>query len=245
MNKLSVIIITRNEEKNIRRCLESIRWADEIIVVDTFSNDKTVAICREFTDKVFQEKWSGYGPQKNFCASKAKNRWVLNVDADEIISLECAAAVQELLLSEPKFSLYRFPRKNFIADRWVRYAGWYPDLISRLYDKNRVSFSESMVHERLIPDESAGVIDHPILHYSFDGLEDYVERQNRYSSLYAEGKKKLGWEANWRHLYLRPVWAFVKTYFIKQGFKEGFLGIFLALAIMFYTYLKYAKTRSI
>ena len=88
MNKLSVLIITKNEEKNIRRCLESIQWADEIIVVDTFSSDKTVAICREFTDKVFQKNWTGYGPQKNFCASKAKNRWVLNVDADEIISLE-------------------------------------------------------------------------------------------------------------------------------------------------------------
>ena len=245
MNKLSVIIITKNEEKNIRRCLESIRWADEIIVVDTFSNDNTVAICREFTDKVFQKNWSGYGPQKNFCASKAKNRWVLNVDADETISLQCAAAVQKLLLNEPKFSLYRFPRKNFIADRWVRYAGWYPDLISRLYDKNRVSFSESMVHERLMPDENAGVINHPISHYSFDGLEDYVERQNRYSSVYAEEKKQLDWEANWTHLYLRPVWAFIKTYFIKQGFREGFLGMFLALAIMFYTYLKYAKTRSV
>jgi hypothetical protein len=127
--------------------------------------------------------------KKTFVPLRQKNRWVLNVDADETISLQCAVAVQKLLLNEPEFSVYRFPRKNFIADRWVRYAGWYPDLISRLYDKNRVSFSESMVHERLMPDENAGVIDHPISHYSFDGLEDYVERQNRYSSVYAEEKK--------------------------------------------------------
>jgi len=245
MNKISVTIITKNEEKNIRRCLKSIQWADEIVIVDTFSSDRTVEICREFTDKVFQESWLGYGPQKNLCASKATNTWVLNLDADEVISSECAAEIQKLLLGQPEFSFYRFPRKNFIADRWVRYAGWYPDLISRLYDKDRVSFSESMVHERLIPDEIGGVINRPIFHYSFDGMEDYIERQNRYSSLYAEEKKRLSLEVNWTHLYIRPVWAFIRTYFFRQGFREGFLGVFLALAMMFYTYLKYAKTRSI
>ncbi len=245
MNKITVTIITKNEEKNIERCLKSILWADEIVVVDTFSIDRTVSICREFTDKVFQESWLGYGVQKNLCASKASNRWILNVDADEVISTECAVEIKKLLSGQPELPLYRFPRKNFIADRWVRYAGWYPDLISRLYDREKVSFSESLVHERLMPDEKGGLIDQPILHYSFDGIEDYVERQNRYSSLYAEEKKRLNWEANWTHLYLRPVWAFFKTYFFRQGFREGFLGIFLALAVMSYTYLKYAKTRSI
>ena len=126
----------------------------------------------------------------------------------------------------------------------MRYAGWYPDLISRLYDRERISFSESMVHERLIPEESGGIINHPIYHYSFGGMEDYIERQNRYSSLYAEEKKLLAWEANWTHLYIRPIFSFFKTYFLRQGFREGFLGMFLALSMMFYTYLKYAKTRS-
>lgn len=245
MEKVSVTIITKNEEKNIERCLESIRWADEIVVVDTFSTDRTVEICRRFTDKIFQQDWLGYGRQKNFCASKASNRWVLNVDADEVISAECADAIQRILSGEPQFPLYRFPRKNFIADRWVRYAGWYPDLISRLYDRDRVSFSDSVVHERLVPDNDGGIINHPILHYSFDGMEDYIQRQNRYSSLYAEEKVRLGWKANWTHLYLRPIWMFVKTYFMRQGFREGFLGVFLSLSMAFYTYLKYAKTRSI
>lgn len=245
MEKVSVTIITKNEEKNIARCLESVRWADEIVVVDTFSTDCTVEICRKFTDKVFEESWLGYGPQKNLCATRASNRWIFNVDADEIISPECAEAVKKLLSSERKLPLYRFPRKNFIADRWVRHAGWYPDLISRLYDRDRVSFSDSMVHERLIPDNEGGIINHPILHYSFDGMEDYVQRQNRYSSLYAEERKRLGWKANWTHLYLRPVWVFFKTYFLRQGFREGLLGMFLSLSMAFYTYLKYAKTRSI
>ena len=245
MNKVSITIITKNEEKNIERCLKSIRWADEIVIIDTFSTDCTVEICREFTDKVFQEVWLGYGLQKNLCASKALNKWILNIDADEVISSECAAEIQKLLFGQPEFSRYRFPRKNFIADRWVRYAGWYPDLIARLYDRERVSFSESMVHERLIPDEKAGILNQPIFHYLFDGMEDYIKRQNRYSSLYAEEKKRLDWKADWTHLYIRPVWAFMKNYFFRQGFREGFLGVFLALSMMFYTYLKYAKTRSI
>ena len=194
MQKVSVVIITKNEEKNIARCLESVRWADEIIVVDTFSTDHTVELCRRFTDKVFQEKWLGYGLQKNFCASKARNKWVLNIDADEVISLECAEAIQKLMSGEPEFPLYRFPRKNFIAGRWVRYAGWYPDLIARLYDRDRVSFSNSMVHERLTPDnDGVGILNYPILHYSFEGMEDYIHRQNRYSSLYAEEKKQMDW----------------------------------------------------
>ena len=245
VEKVSVIIITKNEEKNIARCIKSVLWADEIVIVDTFSTDRTIEICRKFTDKIFQEKWMGYGPQKNLCASKAKNNWVLNIDADEIISSECAEAIQKLLLSKPKFPLYRFPRKNFFSNRWVRYAGWYPDLISRLYDKSLISFSESMVHERLIPDNNAGTINHAILHYSFEGMEDYIERQNRYSTLFAKEKKRENWEAGWTHLCLRPVWVFLKTYFLRQGFREGFLGIFLSLSTAFYTYLKYAKTRSV
>lgn len=244
MKKVSITIITKNEEKNIERCLKSISWADEIVVIDTFSTDRTIEICREFTENVFQEDWLGYGLQKNLCASKATNKWILNVDADEVISSECTAEIQKLLAGQPEFPVYKFPRKNFIAGRWIRYAGWYPDLISRLYDKERVSFSDSMVHERLIPDVRSGIMNQPIFHYSFDGMEDYIERQNRYSSLYAEEKKRLYWKANWTHLYVRPLWAFIKTYFFRQGFREGFLGVFLAISMMFYTYLKYAKTRS-
>ena len=112
MNKVSITIITKNEEKNIERCLKSIKWADEIVIIDTFSTDCTVEICRKFTDKVFQEVWLGYGLQKNLCASKASNRWILNIDADEVISPECAAEIQKLLFGQPKFSRYRFPRKK-------------------------------------------------------------------------------------------------------------------------------------
>jgi (heptosyl)LPS beta-1,4-glucosyltransferase len=245
MKKLSVTIITKNEEKNIERCLNSVKWADEIVVLDTNSSDRTVEICRQFTDKVFCLDWHGYGKQKNLCADRASHNWVLNIDSDEEISPEGAEEIKAVLLGEPHHTVYHFPRKNFFAKRWVRFGGWYPDRISRLYDKTQVSFTESQVHEKLVPDENVGSLANPILHYSFTGMADYIERQNRYSTLYAREKIGNGFRAGWSHLIFRPPASFVKNYIIRQGFRDGFLGLFLAVAFAFYTFLKYAKTKSI
>lgn len=245
MKKLSVTIITRNEEKNIARCLESVKWADEIIVIDTHSTDRTEDICRQFTNHVFCEHWQGYGKQKNLCAARASHNWILNMDSDEEITPEGAEEIRAVLQGEPIFPVYHFPRKNFFAQRWVRHGGWYPDRISRLYDKERVSFSESRVHEKLVPDSHAGSLKTPILHYSYSGMEDYIKRQNLYSTLYAQEKISMGFRVGWSHLLFRPVMAFFKSYFLKQGFREGFLGFFLACAFAFYTFLKYSKTKSI
>ncbi len=245
MEKLSVTIITKNEEANIKRCLESVKWADEIVVLDTHSTDRTVEICREYTDQVFCVDWHGYGIQKNLCAERARHNWILNMDSDEAISPEGAEEIKEVLRGNLKHPLYNFPRKNFFAQRWVRYGGWYPDRISRLYDKTRVNFTESQVHEKLVPDENTGSLYISILHHSFSGMEDYIERQNRYSTLYALEKARHGFQANWSHLVLRPVFTFFKNYFIRQGFRDGFLGLFLASSSAFYTFLKYAKTKKI
>ncbi len=244
MEKLSVTIITKNEEKNIARCLQSVKWADEIVVLDTNSADRTVEICRQFTDKVFCVEWNGYGKQKNLCADRASHNWILNLDSDEEISSEGAEEIQRVLRAGPKHPVYQFPRKNLFAGRWIRHGGWYPDLISRMYDKSRVNFTESLVHEKLVPDENVGSLKHSIIHHSFSGMEDYIDRQNRYSTLYAREKVNKGFRAGWSHLILRPPAAFVKNYLIRQGFRDGFLGLFLALAFAFYTFLKYAKTKS-
>ncbi len=243
--KVSVIIIAYNEEKNIERCLESVKWADEIIVVDGFSDDRTEEICRQYTDKVFQVKWSGFGRQKNICAGKSSHKWVLNIDSDEVVSSELANEVRDLLDSEPQFSLYKIPRKNYFGSRWVRYGGWYPDHIARLYDKTKAAFSENLVHEGLVPNNRCGFLKTPLEHYSYRDMADYVERQNRYSSLSAEQNSADGGEAAWIDLVFKPPLAFIKTYFLKQGFREGFLGFFLAISASYYTFLKYAKTRKI
>ena len=245
MEKISVTVITLNEEKNIERCLKSLQWADEIVVLDSFSTDRTVEICRQYTEKVYQEKWQGYGKQKNFCADRTSHRWVLNIDADEVVSPECAKAIRKELENAQEHPLYQFPRKNFFGNHWVRFGGWYPDKISRLYDKTKISFKESRVHEKLTPCNGSGFISEPLLHYSYEGLADYMDRLNRYSSLFAEEKRHSGWTAGCAHLYLRPPLTFFKNFIVRQGFREGFLGMFLALAAAFYTYLKYAKTRKI
>jgi (heptosyl)LPS beta-1,4-glucosyltransferase len=245
MGKLSVTIITKNEEKNIARCLESVKWADEIIVFDTSSTDRTVEICKKFTDHVFCVDWHGYGKQKNLCAERASHKWVLNIDSDEVISAEGADEIRALLLDGSKHSVYQFPRKNYFGQQWIRYGGWYPDRTSRLYDKTQVSFTESQVHEKLIPDENVGSLKSPISHYSFSGMKDYIERQNHYSTLYAREKMSEGFRAGWSHLALRPLAAFFKNYFIRQGFRDGFIGFFLAVSFAFYTFLKYAKTKNI
>lgn len=244
MEKISVTIITFNEEKNIERCLKSLRWADEVVVVDSFSSDATVEICRRYTDKVFQEKWRGYGRQKNFCAEKASHRWILNVDADEEIPPATVEAIRKILGGQPSHAVYQLTRKNFIGDRWVRYGGWFPDRIARLYDRERASFSSYPVHCRLEgPEPGMGTINEPFLHYSYSDLDDYVARQNRYSTLFATEKIEQGWRAGWTYVYFRPLWAFIRTYFLRQGFRDGFLGFFLAVGAAHYTLMKYAKTR--
>lgn len=243
MEKLSVTIITRNEENNIERCLKSVQWAEEIVVLDTHSTDRTVEICRRFTDRVYQEEWQGYGKQKNLCAERAGHRWILNIDADEVISPACAEEIKKVLSGDPSHPVYRFPRKNLFGGRWVRYGGWYPDMISRLYDKTRVRFTDSAVHEKLLPDADAGVMKEALIHHSFSGMADYIDRQNLYSTLYAREKAGKGWVAGWTHLCLRPPLVFFKNFVLRQGFREGFLGFFLATSTAFYTFLKYAKTR--
>ena len=125
MENLSVTIITKNEEKNIGRCLASLKWADEIVVVDTNSTDRTVEICRQHTEQIFSESWHGYGKQKNICAMHAKNRWILNIDADEVVTSASAEEIQKVLKEGPQYPDYQFPRKNYFGDRWIRFGGWY------------------------------------------------------------------------------------------------------------------------
>jgi len=244
MEKLSVTIITKNEEINIGRCLESVKWANEIVVVDTNSTDRTKEICSKYTDRVFNETWHGYGKQKNICAAHAKNKWILNIDSDEVVTPESASEIQMVLNKGPKFSVYHLPRKNYFGDRWVRFGGWYPDRILRLYNKEKVAFSEPQVHEKLTPDLNAGSLNHALLHYSYKDGDDYMQRQDRYSTLYAQEKISNGFRANWTHLYLRPPLKFFKNFILKQGFRDGSLGLFLAKNGALYTYYKYAKTIS-
>ncbi len=240
--KISVIIITLNEETKIRECLESVSWADEIILSDSESSDRTLEIAKEFTDKItVKEDWEGYGREKNLCAAKAGNDWILNVDADETVSEELKNEILNLISNGPEYAAYSVVRKNFIGDRWIRYGGWYPDRIVRLYNKKEAAFTETLVHEGVQTSGKVGTLEGHLAHKSFDSLEDYFARQERYSPLSAKEMFSSGKKARLHDLIARPLLHFSKVFVLKMGFLEGYYGLVLAYGQALYTYKKYAK----
>lgn len=241
--KITVTIIALNEEDNIRACLESVKWADEIIVSDSGSADKTKEICRGYGAKVFDDAWHGFGKQKNICAGRAKNLWVFNIDADERATPELKDEIFKALSSGGAAG-YLMPRKNFFGGTWVRHCGWYPDYNLRLYRKDKGRFSERRVHEAVTVDGRTSRLNGALIHHTYRDVADYLKRMDRYSSLSAEEMLKNGKKAGFTDLYLRPVFTFLKMYFLKLGFLDGRLGLLLSRLYARYTFEKYYKLRA-
>ncbi len=184
MNKISVIIITKDEEKNISDCLKSVEWADEIIIVDSESSDKTIELAKKFTEKIFIRKWEGYVPQKKYALGLASNDWVLSLDADERIT---EALKNEILnLSPDNVSGYRIRRKNFLLKKEITSCGWEKDYQLRLFKKDKTSFSDRLVHEKFIVEGEVKTLSNPMLHYTFSSFTDYLNKINYYTSLKAQ-----------------------------------------------------------
>jgi glycosyltransferase involved in cell wall biosynthesis len=244
MNKpfISAIIITKNEGKNIERCLKSISWVDEIIVVDSQSTDKTAEIARKFTPQVFIHPWPGYSQQKNFALEKAKGEWVLSVDSDEVIEEKLKAEILAVLSSSPAYGGFYIPRKNFIGKRWIRFGGWYPDYTLRLFKREAGRFGKRMVHEEIIVTGNKGYLTIPILHYTYQSLQDYFQRQLQYARLAGEEMLAQGKKATIFDLIFRPAYSFFKSYLFRLGVLEGHLGLFLSILSSFYVFMKYAYT---
>lgn len=240
--KVSVTIITLNEEANIRQCLESVGWADEIIVSDSGSADKTVSICREYGAKVYEDAWHGYGKQKNLCAGRARNEWVLNIDADERITPELKDELQKIAPDSAKAGWF-IARKNYFGARWIRHCGWYPDYNLRLYRKDKGSFNEVRVHEAVTVDGTTGRLKNPLVHLTYRDIPDYFARMQRYSTLAAEELKGRGKRAGVVDIILRPCFTFLKMYVLKLGFLDGAMGLTLSMLYARYTFAKYSKLR--
>ena len=237
MTKLSVIIITKNEEENIRDCLETVKWADEIIIVDSFSRDKTVEIAKEYTGKIFQKEWMGYGKQKNFALEKVTGDWVLNIDADERVTKELAQEIKEAI-QEKEYDGYYIPNKAYFLGKWIRHSGWYPDYHLRLFKKGKGRFNERIVHEAV---QIAGKKDYlkgSIEHFTAKSIGEYLKRMDKYAKLTIEER---GGRAGWHQVFFRPPFTFFKMYIIKRGFLDGIHGLILALCHSFYTFSKYAR----
>ncbi len=239
--KISVTVIALNEEANIEECLKSVMWADEIVLMDSKSTDRTVEIAKEFTDRIIvEENWKGYGKQKNRCAEKAKNDWILNIDADEIVSEELKDEILRLDSQGLKYTSYSVIRKNFIGGRWIKYGGWYPDRIIRLYNRNEAIFTETLVHEGIRRKGKIGILNGHLIHKTYKSIDDYFIRQDRYSHLSAKDMAFSKRGVHLRNLVLRPLFSFFKNYILKMGFLEGYYGLVLAYGQALYTYKKYA-----
>jgi glycosyltransferase involved in cell wall biosynthesis len=242
--KLSVAIITKNEEAIIRRTLESVKWADEIIVVDSGSTDNTVAICREYTDKVFHQDWLGYAGQKNAAIDRAAGDWILSLDADEPIEPALADEIKGIIASPDSLDGYRIPRKTIFLGKWVKHGGWYPDYNLRLFRKGKGKFQERAVHEAIRVEGPVGNTQHAIEHHTYPDIASYISRINGYSSLAVDVMAEKGisvFKASWMNILFRPVLTFVLRYFFRLGFLDGKRGLVLNLFHSWYVFAKYAK----
>ena len=237
---LSVIIITKNEAEQIRECLESVRWADEMVILDSGSTDGTVGICLEFTDNVFETDWPGFGPQKNRALEKATGDWVLSIDADERIFPELRQEIEQALTSK-QFQGYEIPRSSYYCGRQIRHSGWWPDYIVRLFRRDSARFSDSLVHEHVEVQGAVGRLRTPLIHYSFGNFEEVLDKMNRYSTYNAEMLLQAGKTSGLLEAVGRGLWTFLKTWVFRAGFLDGRHGFMLAVSNAEGTYYKYVK----
>lgn len=237
---LSVIIITKNEETHITQCLESVKWADEIIVLDSGSTDKTVPICHQFTSNVFETDWQGFGIQKQRTLKKATGDWVLSIDADEIISPELRIEIEQAI-SQNQFDAFLLPRLSSYCGKFIKHSGWYPDDILRLFRRELGHFTDDVIHEQVIVEGKIGKLTAPLLHESYSDFEEVLEKVNSYSTLQAQKLFERGAKSSLSKAISRALWKFVQTYFIKMGFLDGQHGLMLAISSAESVYYKYLK----
>ncbi len=238
---LSVTIITLNEEENIGPCLESVAWAEEIVVCDSGSTDKTLELSRQYTDRVFVDEWRGFSGHKNLALARATHPWVLSLDADERVTPELRREIEGILEQDGPEDGYFVPRRNFFLGRQIRYCGWSPDETLRLFRREKGHFQERAVHEAVELTGRVGHLRTPIEHCSYRSLSDFLHRMDRYSSLAAEEMSRAGRRARVGDYALRPPATFLKMYVFQRGFLEGWRGFFLASLYAAYTFVKYAK----
>lgn len=237
---LSIIIITKNEADQIKDCLETVQWADEIIVLDSGSTDDTVEICRKYTDKVFETDWPGYGLQKNRALEKATGDWVFSIDADERISPKLRTEIEQALKSD-QYNGYEIPRASHYCGKRIRHSGWWPDYIVRLFKRDCGKFSNTLVHEIVEMQGPVGRLRNPLIHYSFSNFEEVLDKVNRYSTYNAEMLLQSGKKAGLLEAVGRGLWSFLKTWVFRAGFLDGRHGFMLAVSNAEGTYYKYIK----
>lgn len=241
MNKISACIITLNEEDNIRTCLNSLDFADEIILVDSGSTDLTLKIAEEFQKvKIFYRKFDNYINQKNFCIEQASHEWILSLDADEEVSVKLKSEIISLELNQ-KSDGYFIPRLTFYLGKWIYHSGWYPNFQLRFFRKSKGKFAGILVHETVQLEGKTSNLKNPLHHYSYKNISDHLQFIDRYSELCAHEKFKKGNRSGICISVLKAIWKFFFMYFLKLGFLDGKVGLIISILGSYYNFLKYIK----
>lgn len=246
MIQLSVVIITLNEEKNLERCLQSVKnLADEIVVIDSLSTDKTVEIAQRYGAKIVLQKFLGHIEQKNFAAAHASHKWVLSLDADEAITPELEKNIL-LVKANPQYNAYRFARLNNFCGKWIRHSGLYPDAKVRLFNRTKGEWTGENPHDKWVlydKAEKEGKLLGDMLHYSFYSISDYVKKIEKYTEIAARQRVKKGKNYSKLQIWIVPKWKFLSDYIFRLGFLDGYEGLLICRLNAMETMIKYAKTR--
>jgi len=239
--KISAAIITYNEENNIKDCLKSLDFVDEILIIDSFSNDKTVELCKKFGAKVYKHRWSGYKDQKNYALTKTKHDWVLSLDADEKLSKGLIKEILKIKDNGPgDYSGFMMPRRLFYFGKWLNHCS-YPNYQLRLFDKNKGRWGEYNVHEKFITDAKTSYLKGDLLHYSYRSISDHVSRINRYTDLMSKNLFVNKQKFTLKGLLLSPIREFLEKYIQKKGFLDGIQGLIYSILSTYYRFLLKVK----
>lgn len=238
---VTALVTTLNEERNIRDCLASIAWADEILLVDSGSTDETLKIAEQFKPRVLEHEYVNAAAQKNWAVPQAKHDWVLIVDADERVSPELRLEIERILLQGPQHPGYYIKRENYFFGRKVRYCGWQRDYVLRLFDRRKGKYEDKWVHADVTLDGEPGRIEQVLTHYTYRDWDEYFERFKRYTTWAAKDLFEAGKKAGFFNLFLRPMFRFYKQYIWHAGFLDGRTGLILCMLSAFSVFTKYAK----
>lgn len=236
---ISAVVITHNEESNIERCLASVSFTDEIVVLDSFSEDRTVELARRFTDKVSQRAFAGYADQKNAAMALASNDWVLVIDADEVVSEPLASEIR-LAIEGEEYAAYRMPRLSYFMNKPIRHCGWYPDYVIKLMRKSKSHYPDRLVHEKPEVVGPIGTLEHDLLHYTYRDLEQLCRKVVSYSRAASRQKMRDGERFALSKLLFAPGLTFLKKYVLQQGFRDGLPGFVVCAMAQFGVFLRYA-----
>lgn len=241
--KVSLCIITLNEEQNIARCIKSVPWADEVIVLDSGSTDQTQQIAKSLGAKCYQEEWKGFTIMKNRCAELAQFEWILSLDADEALSQELCDEILSTMKNKDfvgNYEAIRFPRISHHLGRWIKHGGWYPDYQTRLYNKSKVQWVGGVLHEH-ISAKKIKTAKNNLMHWVFKDLDHQISTNNRYSTLGAQALIHKGKKFSYLKLLIKPWSKFVETYIFKLGFLDGFAGFVISVGAAYSMFLKFSK----